>query len=115
MLTPRTDSEAVELWRRFIRLLDIEEESDSGRAFHPNKISSCRALDGAELEEILAKAKQLAKPDYDWYFKVEEDHDGVPVMRFDASQQWRFHNLKLTFNGTNGKLKCAEVVEETSK
>jgi hypothetical protein len=51
------------------------------------------------------------KPDYSWYFKVEEDHDGVPALRFDASQQWQFHNLRLTFDGTTGKLKCAEVLE----
>ena len=114
MLTPRTDSEAVELWRRFIRLLDVEEETDSGRAFHPNKISSCRSLDANELEQIINQAKQLTNPDYDWYFKVEEDHDGIPALRFDASQQWQFHNLRLTFDGTNGKLKCAEVVEDGS-
>jgi hypothetical protein len=51
------------------------------------------------------------KPDYVWFGKIEEDHDGIPIMRHDASERWDFHNLKLTFDGNTGKLKDAEVIE----
>jgi len=52
-------------------------------------------------------------PDYEFYYKVEEDHDGWMVMRHDCMVQWPIHNLKLTFDGITGKLKCAEVLEPT--
>lgn len=47
------------LWKEFITLMDITEESDSGYAFNPNKISSCRAMDGRRLNEILNEARQI--------------------------------------------------------
>lgn len=47
------------LWKEFITLMDITEESDSGYAFNPNKISSCRAMDGKRLNEILNEARQI--------------------------------------------------------
>ena len=47
------------LWKEFITLMDITEESDSGNAFNPNKISSCRAMDGKRLNEILNEARQI--------------------------------------------------------
>ncbi len=47
------------LWKEFITLMDITEESDSGNAFNPNKISSCRAMDGKRLNEILIEARQI--------------------------------------------------------
>lgn len=47
------------LWKEFITLMDITEESDSGYAFNPNKISSCRAMDGKRLDEILNEARQI--------------------------------------------------------
>ena len=47
------------LWKEFITLMDITEESDSGYAFNPNKISSCRAIDGKRLNEILNEARQI--------------------------------------------------------
>jgi hypothetical protein len=43
-----------------IRLLDIEEESDSGTVFRPNKISSCRVMDGMKINQCLKKLKELA-------------------------------------------------------
>ena len=49
--------------KRFFELLDIEEESDRGRRFHPNYISSCRALDGAELGKLIEKMKRLTTND----------------------------------------------------
>jgi hypothetical protein len=39
--------------------MDITEESDSGYAFNVNKISSCRAMDGKRLNEILIEARQI--------------------------------------------------------
>ena len=47
------------LWKEFITLMEITEESDSGNAFNPNKISSCRAMDGKRLNEILIEARQI--------------------------------------------------------
>jgi len=47
------------LWKEFITLMEITEESDSGNEFHPNKISSCRAMDGKRLNEILVEARQI--------------------------------------------------------
>ena len=47
------------LWKEFITLMDITEESDSGYAFNPNKISSCRAMDGHRLNEILNEARRI--------------------------------------------------------
>ena len=47
------------LWKEFITLMEITEESDSGYEFNPNKISSCRAIDGKRLNEILVEARQI--------------------------------------------------------
>ena len=47
------------LWKEFITLMEITEESDSGNEFNPNKISSCRAMDGKRLNEILNEARQI--------------------------------------------------------
>ena len=46
--------------RELIRLLEIEEESDSGSMFHPNRISSCRAVDGMQINQCIKKLKELA-------------------------------------------------------
>ena len=43
-----------------IRLLEIEEESDSGRTFKPNYVSSCRVMDGMQINQCLKALKQLA-------------------------------------------------------
>jgi hypothetical protein len=55
----RYKREAEKLWKEFITLLEITEESDSGYEFNPNKISSCRAMDGKRLNEILNEARQI--------------------------------------------------------
>ena len=47
------------LWHQLIFLLEITEESDSGNEFRPNRISSCRAVDGDRIQKILEEAKQL--------------------------------------------------------
>ena len=41
------------------RLLDIEEESDGGRVFHPNYISSCRVMDAEKIDKVLSKLRRL--------------------------------------------------------
>jgi hypothetical protein len=55
----RYKREAEKLWKEFITLLEITEESDSGYEFNPNKISSCRAIDGKRLNEILNEARGI--------------------------------------------------------
>jgi len=58
-ITPENNRQALDLWREFIRLLEIREESDSGREFSPNRIQSCRVIDGQRINEIIAAAKTL--------------------------------------------------------
>jgi hypothetical protein len=45
---------------KFIRLLEIEEESEDGRSFRPNKLSSCRAVDCQKMNDLLVSMKQKA-------------------------------------------------------
>ena len=47
--------------REFIRLLDIEEESDNGRRFRPNGITSCRAIDGDKMLKCIQEMKRLTE------------------------------------------------------
>lgn len=47
-----------ELIKEFISILEIEEKSDSGKLFYPNRISSCRAMDGKRMNELLIKMKE---------------------------------------------------------
>jgi hypothetical protein len=47
--------------RELIRLLEIEEESDSGSVFRPNHISSCRVMDGMQMNQCLKALKELAQ------------------------------------------------------
>jgi hypothetical protein len=58
-LTSLRAEKLEKLWKEFITLMEITEESDSGYEFNPNKISSCRALDGRRLNEILVEARQI--------------------------------------------------------
>jgi hypothetical protein len=55
----RYKREAERLWKEFITLMEITEESDSGYEFNPNKISSCRAIDGKRLNVILNEVRQI--------------------------------------------------------
>ena len=45
------------LIKDFFILLDRTEETDDGRVFRPNRISSCRAMDAQELEDLLRLMK----------------------------------------------------------
>ena len=51
------------LVRELFVLLDRTEETDEGRVFHPNKISSCRAMDAEKLEQVLKELKNTLE---DW-------------------------------------------------
>lgn len=55
---PAPKRTTADLIRRFLALLEIVEVSDSGREFRPNQIYSCRAVDGAEINEILLELKK---------------------------------------------------------
>ena len=57
-MTARAEK-SEKLWKEFITLMEITEESDSGYEFNPNKISSCRAMDGKRLNEILVEARRI--------------------------------------------------------
>ena len=55
----------ADLVKQFIYILDITEESDSGRLFHPTSITSCRAGDLqkiGELVEALRRASKITNP-----------------------------------------------------
>jgi hypothetical protein len=51
------------LVRELFVLLDKTEETDEGRVFRPNRISSCRALDAEKLEQVLRDLKNVLE---DW-------------------------------------------------
>ena len=51
------------LVRELFRLLDITEQTDEGRVFHPNRISSCRAMDAEKLNQVLKELKNVLE---DW-------------------------------------------------
>ena len=55
----------ADLVKQFVGILDITEESDSGRLFHPTNITSCRAGDLqkiGELVEALRRASRTTDP-----------------------------------------------------
>jgi hypothetical protein len=43
----------ADLVKQFIYILDITEESDGGRLFHPTNITSCRAGDLQKIGELV--------------------------------------------------------------
>ena len=50
-----------DLVRRMFAILDIEEESDSGKVFNPTYISSCRSHDADQLDVILERMKAIVQ------------------------------------------------------
>jgi hypothetical protein len=55
----------ADLVKQFISILDITEESDGGRSFHPTNITSCRAGDLQKiggLVEALRRASRTTNP-----------------------------------------------------
>jgi len=59
-LTSKAQQYDVLVKQLFI-LLDKTEETDEGRVFRPNRISSCRALDAEKLEQVLKELKNTLK------------------------------------------------------
>ena len=57
-LTSKAQAYDVLVKELFI-LLDKTEETDDGRVFHPNQISSCRALDAEKLNQVLKELKNV--------------------------------------------------------
>jgi len=51
------------LVKELFELLDRTEKTDEGRVFHPNRISSCRALDAEKLKQVLKELKSVLE---DW-------------------------------------------------
>jgi hypothetical protein len=56
-----TEEQLKALVRDFFAVLDIVEESDSGRIFHPTYISSSRTMDAIRLDKILKQMKEFTK------------------------------------------------------
>jgi hypothetical protein len=46
--------------KEFLRCLEMTEESDSGKVFHPVYISSCRVLVTERVNNLLKKMKELS-------------------------------------------------------
>lgn len=57
------DTSLKQLVKDLFYYLDMTEESDSGRVFHPTIITSCRAMDQESISEILKQMKQEANKD----------------------------------------------------
>ncbi len=51
--------------RELVNLITIQEESDSGRIFYPNGITSCRAMDGERMGQITEKYRKTPHIDHD--------------------------------------------------
>ena len=57
-----TESEELKsLFTNFLDILNIQEMSDSGRVFKPNKISSCRVMDMEKMGKILARIEEIIR------------------------------------------------------
>jgi len=56
-----TEDEAKIYVREFFDLLEKMEESDSGRKFQPNYISSCRVLDSQRFKVLITSLKEWAE------------------------------------------------------
>lgn len=55
------DTNLTDLVKEFLSILDIVEESDSGRQFRPTYISSVRCMDGKRIGEILEDMKTIVE------------------------------------------------------
>jgi len=53
------DKRLAELMIELTEILEIKEESDSGREFHPTTISSCRCMTNERLGEIFKEVREL--------------------------------------------------------
>ena len=51
----------ADLVKQFIYILDITEESDGGRLFHPTNITSCRAGDLRKIGELVEALRRASR------------------------------------------------------
>lgn len=51
--------ELLQLVKEYLALLNIVETTDDGREFRPNQLGSCRAIDGARMNAILARLQDM--------------------------------------------------------
>lgn len=55
------DTKLSDLVKEFLSILDIVEESDSGREFRPTTIQSCRCMDLSRIGEILKDMRKITE------------------------------------------------------
>ena len=60
LITEQRDSLA-DLVKQFIYILDITEESDGGRLFHPTNITSCRAGDLQKIGQLVEALRRASR------------------------------------------------------
>ena len=53
----------AEIAKQFVSILDITEQSDGGRLFHPTNITSCRAGDLQKIGELVEALRRASKTD----------------------------------------------------
>jgi len=57
-------ADLAEAVRQFFAMLDIVEESDSGREFHPISIGNSRVMLQKPMENILSQMKEMSREKY---------------------------------------------------
>lgn len=57
-------ADLAEAVRQFFAMLDIVEESDSGREFHPISIGNSRVMLQEPMENILTQMKEMSREKY---------------------------------------------------
>ena len=54
-------AEIRDIAKQFVSILDITEESDGGRLFHPTNITSCRAGDLQKIGELVEALRRASR------------------------------------------------------
>lgn len=57
----KNEEDLTELLKKLFYYLDMTEESDSGRVFHPTIITSCRVMYQDKINDILKQLKEYTK------------------------------------------------------
>ena len=55
------DAPLSDMVKRLFEYLDYQEESESGRSFHPVTIGSCRVMFQEPLNDLLKRMKSLSR------------------------------------------------------
>lgn len=58
-MTPEATETMVGLVGEYLSLLDVVETTDDGREFRPNRLGSCRAMDGQRMNQILTELRLM--------------------------------------------------------